>query len=201
MIFQISCNFALMVDNNHDDDGDDVWRDGATPLHSPSGQLAEEEAQENLPRCHQNIIDHLGYAQSAWQLTGIKIIFNDDFNILNDQVFDSIQTFTRTPTAGLLPFVATGAEGRKQPSKGSPPLGKIIIIHAWFTRFIIIFITDISIYSGMTKPETHSQPIIPPLLKMHWVRFLMLIHTLCKIFIGKTTCASQRACHGCSNIV
>ena len=65
MIFQISCNFAPLVDNNHDDDGDDVWRDGATPLHSPSGQLAEVEAQENLPRCHQNIIDHLGYAQSA----------------------------------------------------------------------------------------------------------------------------------------
>ena len=72
---------------------------------------------------------------------------------------------------------------------------------SWFTRFIIIFITDISIYSGMTKPETHSQPIIPPLLKMHWVRFLMLIHTLCKIFIGKTTCASQRVYHRCSNIV
>ena len=65
MIFQISYNFAPLVDNNHDDNGDDVWRYGATPPHSPSGQLAEEEPLENLPRCDQNIIDHLGYAQSA----------------------------------------------------------------------------------------------------------------------------------------
>ena len=44
---------------------------------------------------------------------------------------DSIQSLTSAPTAGFLPFVATGAEGRKQPSKGSPPLGNIIIIDAF----------------------------------------------------------------------
>ena len=49
--------------------------------------------------------------------------------VIND--FDDWMMITTAPTGGLRPLAATGAEGLKQPSKGSPPLISIIMFYCY----------------------------------------------------------------------